>query len=378
VKKIAASSIGILLLMVLGLSCTAKTYTETNTKYSSADNTQTYTTTKSAYVTTTQTSGSGVSYDGINISYGQDIYRMIVRTGNVSILVANIPDTLGKITTFAEQYNGYVVSSRTWRDDNNMHGTISIRIPSDKYDITLNEINQLADEVMSQNTTSEDVTEEYTDLNAKLTNLQAAEQQLLTIMNRAEKVEDVLAVQAQLTDVRSQIEQIKGRMQYLERTSSTSLINITLEQSQLTAKFTADKTQVDVGERIRFVAELNGGVIPYSLEWDFGDGDRNNDQTALHEYKKSGDYTITLKVIDDRGTVETEVRENYITVLPGWSAGSTAGAALNGIAVFGRVLANIFIWLGIFSPVWIIGVGIPLFFHFRRKRKLAKSNQVKG
>jgi PKD repeat protein len=334
-------------------------------------------TTKTTYATTTQTSGSGASHDEINISYSPDTNRMIVRTGNISILVVDIPDSVNTISQLAQQFDGYVVSSRTWKDDNNIHGSISIRVPSEQYDNVLSKLNQLADEVISQNTTSEDVTEEYTDLNAKLTNLQAAEQQLLTIMNRAEKVEDVLAVQAQLTDVRSQIEQIKGRMQYLERTSSTSLINVNLEQSQLSIKFTADKTQVDVGERIRFIAEMNGGVTPYNFEWDFGDGDRNNDQTALHQYKKSGEYTVTLKVTDDRGNTETDIRENYITVLPGWSAGNTAGAALNGIAIFGRILANIFIWLGIFSPVWIIAAGIPLFFHFKRKRKSAKSNQVK-
>jgi plastocyanin len=375
-KKLAAS-IFIILFTVTVLSCSSKANygPDKSASYIATTSLTAYaTTTKSTYVTTTQTSASGASFNEINVSYTQDISRMIVRIGNIDILVVNIPDTIDNITQIAEQLDGYVVSSSTWRDDNNIHGNISIRVPSEKYEMAINNVSQLADEVISQNTTSEDVTEEYTDLNAKITNLQAAEQQLLTIMNKAEKVEDVLAVQKQLTDVRTQIEQIKGRMQYLERTSSTSLINISLEQSQLTVKFTADKTQVDVGERIRFTADLNGGVTPYSYEWDFGDGENNNDQTALHEYTKSGDYTIILKVTDDRGAIETMIRENYITVMPGWNAGNTASSALNGMAIFGRVLANILIWLGIFSPVWIIGAGIPLFFYYRRKRKSAKHN----
>jgi len=78
----------------------------------------------------------------------------------------------------------------------------------------------------------------FVDLTAKLKNLEATEQQLLKIMEKAEKVEDILAIQRELTNTRQQIEQTKGRMQYLEQTSATSLIEVSLEQSKLDAKFT--------------------------------------------------------------------------------------------------------------------------------------------
>jgi hypothetical protein len=55
-------------------------------------------------------------------------------------------------------------------------------------------------------------------------------------MESAEKTEDVLNVQRELTSTSSEIEQTKGRMQYLEQTSSTSLIIIQLAQAQLVVK----------------------------------------------------------------------------------------------------------------------------------------------
>ncbi|MEE8353927.1 MAG: hypothetical protein V3S10_05660, partial [Dehalococcoidales bacterium] len=60
----------------------------------------------------------------------------------------------------------------------------------------------------------------------------------------------------------------------------------------------------------------------------------------------------------------------YVTVSPGWSAGGAAGDAWNGLVVFGQVVADIFIWLGIFSPIWIVG-GV-IYWRWRRRRKRAQ------
>ena len=75
---------------------------------------------------------------------------------------------------------------------------------------------------------------------------------------------------------------------------------------------------------------------------------------------------------DDRGNTDTDIRSNYITVLPGWSPGSIASGAWNGLVTFGHVLGNIFIWIGIFSPVWIVVGGIVYWWLRRRRRKEAQ------
>ncbi len=295
--------------------------------------------------------------------------RMIVRTGNLSLIVENVASSIDQIGKYAESFGGYIVASNSWREGERLVGTISVRVPVERFNDAIRAFRGLAVDVRSETTTSKDVTEEYTDLSAKLKNLEAAEKQLLQLMEKAQKVEDILAIQRELTRTRGEIEQTKGRMQYLERTSSTSLIEVGLEQAKLETKFVANKSRVKAREDVRFSGQVAGGFTPYSYEWNFGDGQTSTEVSPLHSYKSPGNFTVTLKVTDDRGNTDTEIRKDYITVLPGWDAGGVASSAWNGLVIFGRVVADILIWLGIFSPVWIIIGGIAYFVWRRRRKK---------
>lgn len=297
--------------------------------------------------------------------------RMIVRTGNMMLVVEDVPIAIDEITWMAGSFDGYVVSSRMWKEGERLVGEISIRVLAEYFDNAISALREMAVDVISESSTSKDVTEEYVDLSAKLDNLEATEKQLLVIMEKAETVEDILDVQRELTNVRGEIEQTKARMQYLEQTSATSLIEIYLEQSKLDVNFHAQRTRVKVREELWFYGEIAGGFPPYSYEWDFGDGNTSTEESPAYSYKTDGIYTVSLTVTDDRGNTDTETRINYITVLPGWNAGSIASSAWSGLVSFGHALANIFIWLGIFSPVWII-IGIGIWWLLRRRRRKAR------
>jgi len=295
--------------------------------------------------------------------------RMIVRTGEMSLVVNDVPAALDQIAKLAESLDGYVVSSKRWREEERLAGTITIRVAAEHFEDIIRALRELAVDVTSEDTSSKDVTEEYIDLSAKLHNLEATEEQLLQIMEKAEKVEDILNVQRELSRTRGEIEQTKGRMQYLERTSATSLIEVRLEQAELGVKFTADRKTVKEGQKVRFEGRIAGGFAPYSYEWDFGDGNTSTAEFPSHAYKADGSYTVSLKVTDDRGNTDTETRSEYILVLPGWRAGNIASGAWNGLVTFGHVLANIFIWVGIFSPVWIVIGAIVGIIYWRRHRR---------
>ena len=110
-----------------------------------------------------------------------------------------------------------------------MRGWISIRVPDESFEQALADIRELAVRVESESTSSRDVTEEYIDLEARLANAEATEQEFLALLEKAEDVDDILRIYESLSRIREEIEQIKGRMQYLERTSSMSLISVYLE-----------------------------------------------------------------------------------------------------------------------------------------------------
>jgi len=154
--------------------------------------------------------------------------RMIVRSGDMSLVVESVNEAMQAITQLAIGYNGYVVSSSVYGEEEDMRGWISIRIPDEKFEPTLADIRGLAIRVEQENTNSQDVTEEYIDLEARLANAEATEQQYLALLDKADDVEDILRIYDYLSQIRQEIEQIKGRMQYLERTSSMSLISVSL------------------------------------------------------------------------------------------------------------------------------------------------------
>jgi hypothetical protein len=155
--------------------------------------------------------------------------RMIVRTGDMSLVVEDVTQARDDITRLADRLDGYVVSSWISGEKDEMRGSISIRIPDERFEQTLAELRELAVRVKSENTQSQDVTEEYTDLQARLNNAEATEKQYLALLEKATDVQDILSIYDSLSRVRQEIEQIKGQMQYLERTAAMSLISVRLE-----------------------------------------------------------------------------------------------------------------------------------------------------
>lgn len=359
------------LCLLLSVSCSAKTASNGNAISENMDKpSPTF-----APITRTAappTSGGSLPTSDEGQSYSADSQRMIVRTGNMTLVVSDIATALDRIAKLAEDSKGYVVSSNKWKDNERLVGTITIRVPSSQFDNAMSTLRSMADEVTSENTSAQDVTEEYVDLSAKLKNLEATESQLLEIMKKAEKVEDILAVQRQLTSTRDEIERTKGRMQYLEQTSETSLITVSLTQSKLDVKLTAiSGRNVSGGENVYFRAEISGGFSPYTYKWDFGDKGTSTEESPVHAYNSAGKFSVSLTVIDDKGNTSTDTRNDYITVQSGWNVGNVAKTAWKGLSVFFRVVVNVLIWVGIFSPVWLIIGGIGYWIWRRRKKRKA-------
>lgn len=154
--------------------------------------------------------------------------RMIVRNGDMSLVVRDVIDARDQIVSLTERFEGFVVSSFVSGENEQMRGSITIRVPDDKFEQARSELGKLAVRVESDSTNSQDVTQQYTDLQARLKNAEATENQYLALLSQAKNVDETLRIYEALSRVRLEIEQIKGQMQYLERTSSMSLISIQL------------------------------------------------------------------------------------------------------------------------------------------------------
>lgn len=157
--------------------------------------------------------------------------RVIIYTGSIALVVRDTQESVDAITAMVDEAGGYVASSNLYEASEALRGTVTVRVPADRYQSVLDQLRSLALRVERETANSQDVTEEFTDLQARKTNLEFTEealQQLLEERQRTGSTSDILEVYRELTNIRGQIEQIEGRLRYLANQSALSTITIEL------------------------------------------------------------------------------------------------------------------------------------------------------
>ena len=162
--------------------------------------------------------GADKDYDANGYtSTANDEARLIVRNGDMSLVVEDITQAVEDITQMSLAFGGYVVSSYIYGEEEEMRGWISFRVPDEKFETALEQLRDMAVRVESESTSSQDVTEEYIDLQARLGNAEATEQQYLALLDKAEEIEDILRIYDYLSRIRSEIEQLKAAYRLIYR-----------------------------------------------------------------------------------------------------------------------------------------------------------------
>ncbi len=154
------------------------------------------------------------------------VERKIVTNVDLNIRVDDVNDAMEAVTQLVETNGGFVVTVTRNEDEFESSAFMSFRVPSNNLEATLSRVRDISERVERENRSSQDVTAEFVDVEARLSNLRAAEQQLLALYERSGKVSDVLEVQRELTNVRGNIESLQGRLNYLSQTTATSLVSV--------------------------------------------------------------------------------------------------------------------------------------------------------
>lgn len=159
-----------------------------------------------------------------------NIERKLIKTGFIEFETDDIKKTRETIENLVTKYQAYISQEDEQHFHSNIRQTISIRIPKENFDNLLNEITAGIKKLDNKNITVEDVTEEFVDSLARLKVKKETEQTYLKILSQAKTVKDILEVQNQIQDLRSDIEAIEGRLRYLQKSVNYSTLNISMYQ----------------------------------------------------------------------------------------------------------------------------------------------------
>ena len=178
------------------------------------------------------------------------IEQRIIKTGEVTVEVGDVPAAVGRVRAFVLELGGYVGGSQAGSQDDS--ATLTLRVPAAQFDEALERLRSLDGEVIAEATRESDVTRQIIDLAARISNLEASEASYRVLLERAERIDDVLAVQARLDGVRGEIEQLEAQLQDIEGDADLSTLTVSLVPA---AEPVAEVTATwDAG------AELNGAL----------------------------------------------------------------------------------------------------------------------
>jgi predicted esterase YcpF (UPF0227 family) len=154
--------------------------------------------------------------------------KKIIYTAVLRILVDDLEASTKAVQQLTNGYKGYITSESKGQGYNTLEMNLQIRIPSADFNPMLAKLEQMAEYVEQRQVNSQDVTEEYVDIQTRLTSKRKALDQYYNILKRANTVSEVLSVQTEIRKLEEEMESIQGRMRYINQQADFSTINLTL------------------------------------------------------------------------------------------------------------------------------------------------------
>ena len=243
--------------------------------------------------------------------------RQVISQASVSMEVDEVPVAVAQVRTTAESLGGFVGQLSSSGGPERQQSTMTIRVPQAEFFTALEHIKSLG-KVRSENVGSEDVTERFIDLEARLRSALREEESLLSLLDKANQVSEILTIERELSRVRSDIERAQGQLNFLERRVDLSTITVSLFPPDAeVAEPPSGSLTIEVSDVSRSVEGIKALVSGVGGELDrvfvaVRDGKESSDVT-LRVFSK--DFKQVLSSVEAHGKVRyKEIRETTVPV----------------------------------------------------------------
>jgi PKD repeat protein len=314
--------------------------------------TVTETSTATTFATTT-TSGPG-SNQGVSPSTSPtqaNSGRDIEFFSNLTLNVSSPSASLQKAGVIASAVGGYVASS-TYTES---FATVTVRVPAQNYETALSQLEALGS-VVSASSSSNDVTVQYTDLNATLQSLLTEQTSLIKLLSQANSVNATLDIESVLQKTDTQINSVESSILDTAQLIDYATIGIVFQTPvpvtsvPLVVKLSATPLRGMSPLSVTFNALVSGGVQPYIVNFNFGDGTSAEGQQLIHQFTQAGSYNVTVSATDQSGNVSLAWIMVHVTSPP----------VSSGLAAFGGYVWTLFAGV-VEGIIEVAAIVLPIF-----------------
>jgi len=203
--------------------------------------------------------------------------RIVIQESSLSLLVQDVNEVRNKILDFAGKNGGYMVSASTSNPQDAPTGVVVIRVPATKLQESLNYFHSLAIKVVSENLLGTDVTDQYVDIDQRITQIESTMARLESVLDQASEISDITNLTQQILYYQEQIDSYKGQQASLEKNAELAKLTLYLSTDEIALPYAPSETfrpQVifklavrSLVSSLRDIAELTIWVGVYSVIW---------------------------------------------------------------------------------------------------------------
>ena len=224
---------------------------------------------------------------------------------NMTLQATSASSAFAKATVIAYSVGGYV----SFSTETNSSALVVMRVPAANYQEALAQVEALGT-LVNLRSSSNDVTVQYTDLNATLLSLQAEQTSLLKILGQSTNINSTLDVESRIQNVDQQINAVQSEILQTKTLVSYATISAFIEEraptqptQPLTMKLTGTPRSGEAPLSVTFNAVTKGGTQPYIVNYNFGDGTSYEGKSLIHTFQQAGHYNVTVTATDASANV---------------------------------------------------------------------------